>query len=656
MKKIFYSILAALAVFSFPSCSDMLDVDNPSMVVDPELNQKTDSVFYALGIAQAMQCLADQYYYIGEMRGDLVQTNGNTESSLRTLSDYSATTANAYDSAYVYYKVINNCNYYLAHRDTSLYTSAKNVVIDEYAAVAAYRAWAYLQLARTYGDNIPFFTEPLTSISQVEQDHPRYSLSKIVDALAPQLEQFSKQGVTVPNLGNGTYSVGAPNWTSTNKNIIPSKIFIPVDVILGEMYLEDGRYSDAAQKYCKYLGETQKLPEQLGSYNNNALSDAIDAENKDVENYLDFSSINNPNDMWTSMFQMNYAGDEIITYIPMAVSNSRGKTSTIPTVHGYDFYSFNRSRNCPRNENIQIMPSNVFSSIVATTPVYYFSQTAKMKADGQLENPDSVGSMMIGDMRASYGETTNNTYMLNRVANDTTKVYIRKASTSNVILYRVSTIYLHLAEALNRMEYPDAAFAILKNGISPYLEELQAVPGSDGTIPAYSYIQPKTIDMLTNQVPFLSTYRNVFTETNSFGIHSHGAAFVNRTRLEGEEQSSPKGGALTSVGSKLNTDYLPAPQIAKKMKQIADKYNVAVGTTLQDSINAMEDILCDEYALEFAFEGNRFYDLQRLARHKNESGIYGGNFGSLWLKKKIEDRGTVAKDLTSPANWYLPFQ
>ena len=31
---------------------------NDSMVVEPELDSKTDSVFYALGIAQAMQQLA----------------------------------------------------------------------------------------------------------------------------------------------------------------------------------------------------------------------------------------------------------------------------------------------------------------------------------------------------------------------------------------------------------------------------------------------------------------------------------------------------------------------------------------------------------------------------------------------------------------------
>ena len=74
-----------------------------------------------------------------------------------------------------------------------------------------------------------------------------------------------------------------------------------------------------------------------------------------------------------------------------------------------------------------------------------------------------------------------------------------------------------------------------------------------------------------------------------------------------------------------------------------------------DRMNAVEDLLCDEYAMEFAFEGTRFSDLQRLARHKNESGIYGGNFGSRWFANKLAGNNPQV-NLTDPANWYLPYK
>lgn len=250
MKKIVYSIIVMAGLLLTTSCEDMLMTGNDSMVVEPELNAKTDSVFYALGIAQAMQQLADQYFFVGEMRGDLVTTTAHTDNNLRQLADYSATTANKYDSAYVYYKVINNCNYYLAHRDTTLTTGATNVVINEYAAVEAWRAWAYLQLARTYGGNergVPFYTIPLTAISQIEDENfPRLTLSQIVDSLAPRLEKFS--GLQVPNFGTNSYAVGTTNW-GVAKNINPELIFVPVDVVLGELYLENGQWLEIGRAH-----------------------------------------------------------------------------------------------------------------------------------------------------------------------------------------------------------------------------------------------------------------------------------------------------------------------------------------------------------------------------------------------------------------------
>ena len=67
MKKIMIIICAICAVFSTWSCSDMLETDSSRQVFDPELSEKTDSVFYALGILQGMQQLADQYVFQGEI-------------------------------------------------------------------------------------------------------------------------------------------------------------------------------------------------------------------------------------------------------------------------------------------------------------------------------------------------------------------------------------------------------------------------------------------------------------------------------------------------------------------------------------------------------------------------------------------------------------
>ena len=647
MKKILYTIIAALCVFATTSCSDMLKTDNDSMVIDPDLNNKTDSMFYALGIAQAMQQLADQYFYIGEMRGELATTTASTNTNLRSLANYSATTANKYDSAYVYYKVINNCNYYLAHRDTTLYTGSANVTLEEYAAVASWRAWAYLQLARTYcgnEDKIPFFTEPLTSISAINEDNfPKKNLSEIVDALAPSLERFS--GMSVPTYNNHNYSIGTTNW-GVAKNISFSRLFVPVDIILGEMYLEQGlHYDKAASHFAKYLCD---IASEAAVHANPGLNNLIFNVGYIPDDFG--SAFNAMRYGYKNIYSNSAEPTDVVTYIPMAVSAQRGQTTTVPMAFGYDYYSTSRSSSCPHADEIQIAPSKSYYAIADSTYCYYYTlHTSSAYTDG-------IAKAKFGDGRAQRVNESSRFYVddvvLLQDRTDTSKVYVEKVKNANIYLYRNTTVYLHLAEALNRMGYPELAFAILRNGISTYLEEL--VPSADAPQP-YQYLNAQAIQVLQTTVPFLNaTNRNKFAPEYSYGIHNRGAGFSNATGIE--NLVSVTGSRATTVGSERNLMYLPKPIIGEKLDQIAKTFpGVTIGMTKADSINAMEDLLCDEYAMEFAFEGQRFYDLQRIARHKNESGLYGGNFGSMWFANKLSGNNPQV-NLLEPKNWYLPFK
>ena len=93
--------------------------------------------------------------------------------------------------------------------------------------------------------------------------------------------------------------------------------------------------------------------------------------------------------------------------------------------------------------------------------------------------------------------------------------------------------------------------------------------------------------------------------------------------------------------------------LAAKLADINAKFGLNLTSySKEDYINAMEDLLCDEYAMEFAFEGTRFSDLRRLALHKNQSGIYGGGFGDKWLSRKLQNN---AAGITTK-NCYLPYK
>ena len=589
----------------FTSCSDMLESDSERQLFEPDINQKTDSIYYALGILQGMQQLADQYMFIGEMRGDLVDTTAATDRHLRELAQFQLSEVNKYDSAYVYYRVINNCNYYIAHRDTTLRTGATYVAMNEYVAVKAVRAWAYMQLARVFG-KVPFYTEPLTQISQIDNNQfPELDIDGIVARLAPDLEQYTGYGL--------------PEYGSAPSDITTSMLFIPVDVVMGDLYLETGQYAQAARHYITYLTEVLPAASRHSAYMQGvtfsgrrsvAMQELLPSDWGGTFNYTTTP--------WNNIFS---GGTDVITYIPMAPNNRAGVTTLIPLAYGYDFYSNSKGY----IDQIQIVPSATYNALSEGQDYYYKSSTSTA-------TKTILNSVKIGDMRTS-AITRERDLAADGSAVNT--IWITKNSSAQVYLYRVSAVWLRLAEAFNRLGYYDVAFAILKDGISRYLVE---PAGSGGPL----YISDASKVALQTTFPLLSEANiSKFAEPeNCIGVHMHGAG-----------ATCDYTGAVYSPGlSPYQLDTI----VGMKMAELAAE-GIAVGTTRQDSINAVEDLLCDEMALELAFEGGRWYDLMRLARHKNEAALYGGNYGGRWLARKLAFKSPLV-DLSDRQNWSLPFK
>ena len=72
----------------------------------------------------------------------------------------------------------------------------------------------------------------------------------------------------------------------------------------------------------------------------------------------------------------------------------------------------------------------------------------------------------------------------------------------------------------------------------------------------------------------------------------------------------------------------------------------------------MEEVLLNEKARELAFEGDRFYDLVRIARRRNKLGLDGSGFLAEIVSQKFppQERDKMKILLQDENNWYLPFQ
>lgn len=334
------------------------------------------------------------------------------------------------------------------------------------------------------------------------------------------------------------------------------------------------------------------------------------------------------------------SGLGLITEIAMANNKQEGKITTLSELFGYDLYSIDETGIDKFAETeIQLIPSQAYNTLADSSYYYY----VKAPTDGfDLSRYRFKG----GDQRRWA--------RLTRVPRDAYNQYCLNTYMSpNIILYKRSTVWLHLAEAFNRAGHPDLAFAILKDGISSDL--LTA-----------SYITSESLELLQTEVPFLSVAGQEVFKGKEGGIHSYGCS--DAKGIEGFYSAYQMYQVVSDKIAELRKTFnLPVlnPEY-KSLDGSNDGYtaDLLANQTLfeetynkEEIINAVEDLLCDEYAMESAFEGNRFSDLSRLARRKNASSVegYPTNFGGLWFAGKLATNNPV-KDLTVEANWYLPFK
>ncbi|MDE6690294.1 MAG: RagB/SusD family nutrient uptake outer membrane protein [Prevotella sp.] len=422
--KFFIYILAAAALLT--GCSDMLETDSELVEYEKNntLNHPTDSVYSVMGIVNTMQTIADRVVLLGEVRADLVTTTDAASSDLKRLANLDFSQANKYNQVSDYYAVINNCNYFLTHVDTLMERRGRRLFMKEYAAVKAFRAWTYLELAKIYGE-VPFVTKPLMTEREAAAAAagPRKGIKEICELLIDDLTPVAYTEML--------------NYGEIDERR-SSEFFIPVRALLGDLCLWAGRYSEAAHWYSDYLGDKKEI---------------IRTE---PDNRVVWSS---PTEFTRPSDSYSVTSIERISMIPMEKRIFDGIISDLGNIY---------SSTKENKYYFQLRPSTGMRRLSADQ-IYCMEYKNAISTD-TIYAPRTGFSddLYIGDLRlhsnfslSSYG--SNNDYS----EYNTEHQYIYKFYTTvqQIVTYRSPMVYLRFAEALNRAGYPQSAMLILKYGL-----------------------------------------------------------------------------------------------------------------------------------------------------------------------------------------------
>jgi hypothetical protein len=78
------------------------------------------------------------------------------------------------------------------------------------------------------------------------------------------------------------------------------------------------------------------------------------------------------------------------------------------------------------------------------------------------------------------------------------------------------------------------------------------------------------------------------------------------------------------------------------------------GLSVEDArfVNPVEDLIIEERALELAFEGHRWFDLMRIARHRDDPAYLAEKVAAKFSDP--QKQAEVKNRLMDMNNWYLP--
>ena len=610
--------LGFMAALTITSCTDMLNPDAKDVLSPDEVYTSVDDADAVIrGIYGKFMDVATQYVVLNELRADLMDVTSNADLSLIELAQHRDISAdNDWAKPTKFFALINTCNN-AAENFRAMYDDAK---IDReqfnlrYSEAIAIRTWTYLQLSLHFADKekggVPYITESIEEVDDISADkldaYPYLSLEVMIDTLVSTMEKL-------PFLDRITDENFITSISSYNSRYM----YIDKEFLLGELYLWDGKYHQAAMLYKDILDrgtfedsgnpfDRYKIPYDASATLSNSTArynsgyvryygnDRLSVLNKWPLMFMDVETTNYYNEwIWVMYYDKLNEQNPFIDLFAKDGGNYLLKPSAV-AINNWD-------SQVQRNE----FQGDFRGNYAKPSGFIWINSNGE-----EYTNADYTSRF---GLPGSYALDNDEPVIMKYIYNysDYNQYYDPTDKSGRWFLWRAGGLHLHYCEAANRDGEHKIAYALMNNGIQSNFPGPDSIDGQPLASNDYRFAYQTFKDF-----PYDFDARHTGSNDNPPGVYApwfRNVGIRNRVSLQ----------------------------------------NRAIESS--DSLMEIETQILEESALELAFEGERWGDLVRLSIRNGDNSILADKVAEK-LNKAGLDGEAVRQKLMDRENWFLPLK